>query len=539
MLKNRKFPTSSQEFKRIIENGFLYIDKTRFLEPLVNQKVNVHYFLSRPRRFGKSLLIDVFEELFKGQKELFQGLYIYDQIEWESYPVIRLSMDKIQFVELGLEKALLKELHLLAEAENILLTDLSYGGGFRQLIQKLYEKYQKEVVVLIDEYDKPIIHYINGTDSTQAEVNRTILKSFYGVLKPSGKYLRFLFITGVSKFSKVSIFSDLNHLTDLTLDERYATLCGFTETELRTYFQAGLEALAAQESVSIEAIVTKIRYWYDGFSWNGKDFVYNPYSTMRLMESLQFKNYWFESGTPTFLVNLLCKNGTYDFTDLKIEQQIYNWHDLHHLDPISIMLQTGYLTFKERLADTIYQVYYPNKEVELSFSRMLLDGHAHQQTGRMSITVLDIEQAFKRNDVNAVITILTNMFKTLPHQFFKEGKEITDAQGNVTQTRMPVGENFYHAVIYLVFQILGISMKVEVSSQEGRIDALVETDTHLYLFEFKKNRSAKAALEQMKNNKYAEHFALSKKQILLIGVAFNLRKKGISDHVIRPYPPPP
>jgi hypothetical protein len=251
----------------------------------------------------------------------------------------------------------------------------------------------------------------------------------------------------------------------------------------------------------------------------------------------EFKNYWFESGTPTFLIALIHQKGEYDFSNLKVESTLYNWHDLKNLDYLSIMLQTGYLTFKEPLGEDVFRVYYPNKEVELSFTKMLLERHANQQTGRMTITILDIERAFKRNDPQEVITILTKMFKTLPHQFFKEGKEVTDAQGNVTQTRTPVGENFYHAVIYLVFQILGISMKVEVSSQEGRIDALVETDTHLYLFEFKKNRSAQAAFEQIKNNHYAEHFALSKKQIQLIGVAFNLRKKGISDHIIRPYNP--
>jgi hypothetical protein len=477
------------------------------------------------------------EQLFRGKKELFQGLYIYDRINGESYPVIRLSMDKMQFVELGLEKALLKELHLIAEPENILLTDPTYGGCFRQLIEKLYQKFQKKVVILIDEYDKPIIHYIDGTSSTQAESNRTILKAFYGILKPSGDYLRFLFITGVSKFSKVSIFSDLNNLTDLTLDERFATVCGFTESELRHYCPAGLDDIAAKEKVSVEAIVAKIRHWYDGFSWNGTDFVYNPYSTMRLMDSLQFKNYWFESATPTFLVKLIHQKGSYNFSKLEVNERVYDWHDLHNLDFISIMLQTGYLTFKKRVGESVYKIDFPNREVEQSFSEMLLECNLAQQTGRLSITLLDMEHAFKKNQPLVVIDILTKMFKTLPHQFFKEAKEVQDAQGNITSVRNPVGENFYHAVIYLVFKILGISMQVEVSSQEGRIDAVVETDTHIYLFEFKKNRSAQAAFDQIKNNHYAEHFALSKKQIQLIGVAFNLRKKGISDHIIKPYDP--
>ena len=537
MLNSRNYPVGEQFFEKIRLADGIYVDKTPFILPLVQKVLNPYYFLSRPRRFGKSLLLDTIEQVFLGKKELFKGLHIYDKIEWGTYPVIRLSMDKIQFFELGLEKALYQAVKLIADEHQITLTTLGYGGHFSELIKKLYEKYQKPVVVLIDEYDKPIINYIDGEESTQAEANRNILKAFYGILKPSSQYLRFLFITGVSKFSKVSIFSDLNNLSDLTLDDRYATICGFTEQELRYYFNTGLEDLAAKEGVTIEAIIAKIRYWYNGFSWNGKDFVYNPYSTLRLLESLQFNNYWFESGTPTLLINLIHKKGEYDFSNLQVESNIYNWHDLKNLDYISIMLQTGYLTFKEHIGDSVYKAYYPNKEVELSFTKMLLDSHLHQQTGRMAINILDIERAFKKDKVEDVIEIMAKLFKTLPHQFFKEAKEVKDAVGNITQTRTPVGENFYHAVIYLVFKILGISMNVEVSSQEGRIDALVETDTHIYLFEFKKNRSATAAFEQIKKNKYADHFALSKKQIKLIGIAFNLRKKGISDFVILPHNP--
>jgi hypothetical protein len=537
MLNNRNFPTGSQFFQLLIEGKAVYVDKTQFIVPLIEKENNAQYFLSRPRRFGKSLFISTLEQFFLGKKELFKGLYIENKVEWDSYPVIRLSMDRIGFFEIGLEKALLETVQSIAMSENIVLNELGYSRGFAELLKKMAEKHQKRVVLLIDEYDKPIITYIEKDNATQAEKNRDILKSFYGVLKDSGDSLRFLFITGVSKFSKVSIFSDLNHLKDLTLDDRYTTICGFTETELRHYCHAGLEDLAAKEGVSLDAIVDKIRFWYNGFSWNAKEFVYNPYSTMLLMESLQFRNYWFDSGTPTFLVKLINQAGQYDFTDLEVEQNIYNWHDLKNLDFISIMLQTGYLTFKEHIVDFIYKVYYPNKEVELSFSKMLLENRLHKQEGRLAVTIYDIEKAFKRNDVPRVLEIIADMFKSLPSQFFKEGKETTDAQGNITTKYMPVGENFYHAVIYLVFKILGISMLAEVSTQKGRIDALVETDTHIYVFEFKKNRKASIALEQIKENKYAEHFALSKKQIYLVGVAFNLQKRGISDSIVQVYDP--
>lgn len=537
MTNNRNYPVGEQSFEKIRRNDAIYVDKTQFVLRLIENKTHSNYFLSRPRRFGKSLFLDMLEKLFECKKDLFKGLYIYDKIEWKKYPVIRISMDSVGFAEQGLEIALQEMLKKLAKTEDITLEATLYSTQFGELIEKLYQKYEKEVVILIDEYDKPIIHYIDSEASQQAIANRDILKSFYGVLKPSSQYVRFLFITGVSKFSRVSIFSDLNNLTDLTLDDDYTTICGFTEQEIRHYFSVGLQDLANKENIDNEQIIKKIKHWYNGFSWNGRDFVYNPYSTLRLLSSLQFRNYWFESGTPTLLINLIHQKGEYDFSNLRVQKSIYNWYDLKNLDFISIMLQTGYLTFKAQITDDIYKIFYPNKEVELSFSEMLLERTLDKPSGRMAVTILDIEQAFKADKIEIVIDILTKMFQTLPYQFFKEAQKVTDAQGNETEKRKPLGENFYHAVIYLVFQILGISMQAEVAAQEGRIDALVETDTHLYLFEFKKNRTANAAFEQIQQRKYAQHFALSKKQIKLIGIAFNLRKRGISDSVIVDYQP--
>lgn len=535
MVNSRNYPIGEQSFVKLRENDAIYVDKTQFIVPLIEKAFHPYYFLSRPRRFGKSLFVNTLEQVFLGNKQLFEGLYIYDKIQWDAYPVIRLSMDKIGFYEGGLEKALYEMLKSIAKEHNITLDNSLYSTQFGELIKKMSQKYQKKVVLLVDEYDKPIITYIEKEETTQAETNRNILKSFYGVLKDSSDHLRFLFITGVSKFSKVSIFSDLNHLDDLTLDTNFATICGFTEIELRHYCHTGLEDLAFKNQMVVNEVVEKIRFWYNGFSWNAKEFVYNPYSTMLLMQKQVFNNYWFQSGTPTFLVKLINQAGEYDFSDLEVNESVYNWHDLKNLDYVSIMLQTGYLTFKEHIFEQIYRVGYPNKEVEQSFSEMLLENHLHKHTGRMAVTVYDIEKAFKRHDIPRVLEIIADMFKSLPSQFFKEAKIVTDAQGMTKETHTPVGENFYHAVIYLVFKILGISMPVEVSTQKGRIDALVETDTHIYVFEFKKNRKATIALEQIKENKYAEHFALSKKSIYLIGVAFNFQKRGISDSVIELY----
>jgi hypothetical protein len=529
---NRNYPISSHYFPKLIENDAIYVDKTQFIVPLLTRKNNDVYFLSRPRRFGKSLFVSTIEQVFRGRQDLFKGLYIYDKIKWEEFPVIRLSLDRIGFSEIGLTEALTKAVQKVAHTYDIVLQEPSSALAFSELIEKLYEKYQKNVVVLIDEYDKPIIHYIEKGNFDQAETNRDVLKAFYGVLKDSGQFLRFTFITGVSKFSKVSIFSDLNYFDDLTLDPDFMTVCGFTEAEIRHYCPQGLIDLAEKEGTTVEAIVDKMRFWYNGFSWNGKDFVYNPFSTMLLMNKQEFKNYWFETGTPSFLIPLINKDLKYDFSNIEVDSAIYNWHDLKRLDYISIMLQTGYLTFKEHIVDTIYKIQYPNKEVEDAFSKMVLEGYTYTQQGRLSVTILDIERAFKRNDVETVIGIVEKMFKTLPVQFFAEDTQTLDKHGNSKIIKKAVNENFYHAIIYLVFSLLGIKMPVEVSTNEGRIDAVVETDTHIYIFEFKKNRKAAAAIQQMKDKNYAAHYGLSKKQIVLVGVCFTMQKRGISGHLV-------
>ena len=536
-MSNRNYPTIHY-FPNIINSGSVYVDKTPFILPLLQNTAKPSFFLSRPRRFGKSMFVSALEQVFLGKKDLFKGLYIYDKIEWDTYPVIRISMDKIQFAALGLEEALINAVKHAAEACDIRLAYTNSSGlAFQELLESLCKKHGKGVVVLIDEYDKPIINYLENDDSQQAEKNRDILKAFYGILKDNGQYLRFTFITGVSRFSKVSIFSDLNYVTDLTLDTRFATICGFTDTEIRQYCNTGLEDLALKEGKSVEDIMEKIKYWYNGFSWNAIDFVYNPYSTMLLMDAQVFDEYWFSSGTPTFLVKLINKDHKYDFDNLIVHKKDYDWHDLTNLDYISIMLQTGYLTFKKDLGKGAFKAYYPNKEVETAFSKMLLQGYTKSRPSQVSQTVYDIENCLEKHDLEGLVKILTDMFKILPSHFFQEEYDITDKQGNKKTVTKAVGESFYHAVIYLIFNTLGLQMNVEVAAKDGRIDAVIETDTHIYIFEFKKDKTAKAALKQITDNKYPDRFALSKKSIFLIGMSFSLQKRGINDYLILPYPP--
>lgn len=517
------YPTGVQSFPELRKNEQIYVDKTPHIYNLIKKGASRVYFLSRPRRFGKSLLISTLKSLFEGRKELFEGLYIYDKIAWEKFPVIHISMSEIRFPDLGLYEALNIRLQQSASEYDIYLESKDLNGKFQELIKRLSAKYEKQVVILIDEYDKPITHGIEKDNADLAEENRDIMKNFYGGLKDLGEHIRFLFITGIAKFAKVSIFSELNHLSDITLEKKYATICGYTQQELQQSFPEGIKNLANEYNISTEECLAQIKDWYNGFSWDGENFVYNPFSTLRLLDSRKFANHWFETGTPTFLVKILNEKFNYDFAGKTAKEGNFSTIHFHKLDPKAILLQTGYLTIKEKWLEgmeSIYRVDYPNNEVKAAFTEMLLGGYLEMQPSDSGLEISDVRDAFKKNDLNRVKAIITSMFASVPPQLFSKKNE----NGKVT----PVGENFYHAVIYLIFNLLGTKMQAEVGVKEGRIDAVVETNTHVYLFEFKKNNSVDAAIEQIKEKEYAEKYRNSPKTVYLVGVSFSLRKKGLN-----------
>lgn len=518
------YPVGIQSFPRLRREGRIYVDKTQHIYNLMKLSGSAVYFLSRPRRFGKSLLISTLKAAFEGKKELFEDLYIYDKISWEKFPVIHISMTDLGFPLVGLSKALQKRLKDIGKEYEIDLESENENHLFQELIKKLSHKYAKQVVILIDEYDKPITHGLEKKDVSVAEANQSIMKNFYGGLKDLDEHIRFLFITGIAKFAKVSIFSELNHLTDITLEERYSTICGYTQQELEHYFPEGIKNLAAKYKTSEEDCLAKIKHWYDGFSWDGENFVYNPFSTLRLLDSSQFANHWFETGTPTFLVKILNEKFDYHFEKTHAIETNFSTLQFHDLDPKAILLQTGYLTIKKRWIEddfsSAYLVDYPNNEVKMAFTSMLLDNYLHKQPSSSGIEISDVRNAFKDNDLTKVKDIIQSMFASVPAQLFSK----KDAEGKVTL----VGENFYHAVIYLIFNLLGTKMQAEVGVKNGRIDSVVETNTHVYIFEFKKNNKVDDAIEQIKTQEYAEKYRLSPKIIYLIGVSFSLRKKGLN-----------
>ncbi|MFN0202580.1 MAG: AAA family ATPase [Bacteroidia bacterium] len=519
-MQTEKYSLGTQTFDRLIEENRIYVDKTELIYQLL-QGSSFVYFLSRPRRFGKSLLISTLKSIFEGKKENFKGLYIYDKIDWQAYPIIHLSMTRIGADNDNLLSALTNALTDRALEDKIELRKESLSQRFEELILALQSKYQQKVVILIDEYDKPITQGLEFDGVELAIKNRDILKTFYGSLKDLDNSIRFLFITGISKFTRVSIFSELNHLTDITLHKRFVNLCGYTQAELEHYFPKGIEKLAQENELTKEECLAKIKAWYDGFSWDGTNFVYNPFSTLRLLESSQFSNYWFESGTPTFLIKRLREVGQISLENLHLDAGIFNTFDLRNLNTLTLLIQTGYLTIKQKLGDDFYSFALTNQEVRNSFNQMLLGEYLQMHGSIAGASIYSIRDAFIVNEVKKVIEIIQTLFEAVPAQLFSK----KNANGNYSS----VGENFFHAVIYLVFNLLGVKMDAEVSIKNGRIDAVVQTENHVYLFEFKKNNKPKDAIQQMIDNNYAGKYTQSGKMIHLIGVSFSIRKRGLND----------
>lgn len=369
---SRPIQATSYTFRKIIEGGFLYIDKTRYLYDFVRYPSGT-YFISRPRRFGKSLLISTLEEIFRGNKELFRGLWIYDSdYKWQSYPIVHIDFG-LQSVRNAEEtkQALVNIVHQVAEEHGLQLNGFDHQSLFADLIRQLAAVHEGKVVLLIDEYDKPIVDNLDRIEDAKAI--RDTLRTFYGVVKALDRYWRFVFITGISRFSRVGVFSTMNNLDDLTMSIRAANLLGITEEELRHNFKEYIDDFAAERQISGEALLTEIRTWYNGFCFaHGGERVYHPFSTIQFFLDRRFSNYWFATGTPNFLIKLLTER-EYDIQSLEsveADDLLLQTYDLDNLAIIPLLYQTGYLTIKDSESDafgTLYTLSYPNNEVRHSF----------------------------------------------------------------------------------------------------------------------------------------------------------------------------
>jgi hypothetical protein len=497
----QKYPVGIQDFGEIRTNGYVYVDKTEYVHRLVEQ--GKYYFLSRPRRFGKSLFISTLECLFLAKKELFKGLFIEYKWNWErTNPIIRISFSNIGHKEKGLYKAIDDELNNIAKKYEIVLEETVISGKFKELIERLDENRGK-VVVLIDEYDKPIIDFL-GNDTSKAIENRDIMKTFYSILKDADPHLKLVFITGVSKFSRVSIFSDLNNLQDLTTNKFFAGCCGITQDELDFYFEKELQDTDREQ----------IKAWYNGYQWSMKTSVYNPFSLLNFfVQGFDFKNYWFESGTPTFLIDLAKQYHLYDFENTETNLTHLSSYDIQRLELIPLMFQTGYLTFKSYDDEgDIYTLGYPNKEVKKSYLEVLLNAVMEYPPEQGIVLVNEMRKALLVGNVDKLESILNSLFKSLPYELWQKENE-----------------HFYHAIIHLTFTLLGVYVQSEVQTSDGRMDVLIRVKDYIYCIEFKLDKSADKAIQQIKDKGYLQPFIHEGKQLIAIGINFSSEKKKVEE----------
>lgn len=508
----KNLPIGIQTLPKIREKNCVYVDKTQLIHQLVT--TGAYYFFSRPRRFGKSLLISTMKELFLGNKAVFEGLWIEHNWDWsKTNPVLHFSFDEIDYKQLSLDTAIANELKKWAKHYKIRLTSIGIKSQFKELLEKLAKK-QGRVVVLVDEYDKPIIDFLEKHEIEIAKFNRDILREFYGILKNSDDLLELVFITGISKFSKVSLFSHLNNLDDITLTEKYATLTGYTEAELIFYFADYLAIIAPKLNLSNEGLIERMRTWYDGYSWDGLSRLYNPFGTLKFFANQRFENFWFSTGSPDFLIKQMRKHTFFNVENAVVNNRILDKYDIDNLELIPLLFQTGYLTVKSSDPMTGNLVLdYPNREVRESMYEFLIDDVAkNPQRLHTGMTMNDLNKAFIAKDLEKVQTILNSLLADLPSATF-----------------LNQSEGLYHGLIHLVFSYLGMYGNSEVHSSQGRADAVVQTLTDVYIFEFKFNKTAQQAIDQIKKQDYAGKYRASDKTITGIGVNFNSDKKKIDD----------
>ena len=497
----QKYPVGLQDFGEIRNGGYLYVDKTPYAYKLATQ--SKYYFLSRPRRFGKSLMISTLECLFQGKKELFKHLFIEDKWDWDkTNPVIRISFSNIGHKELGLSNAIDNRLNQIAAENNFHLKSTSISQKFKELIEALSATIGK-VVVLIDEYDKPIIDYL-GDQTQKALENREILKSFYSILKDADPHLKLVFITGVSKFTRVSIFSDLNNLLDLTSNQFFSAICGITQDELESNFSEELKYADKEQ----------IKEWYNGYTWDTKTYVYNPFSLLSFfIEGFVFKNYWFETGTPTFLIRLVKNAKLYDFDGKETTISHLSSYDIERLQPLPLLFQTGYLTIESYDEESgIYTLKYPNKEVKKAYLDVLLEEYLHFPQEHGIILVYEIKKALEKGDLAHVEQMLNSLFKSLPYELWQKENE-----------------HFYHATIHISFSLLGVFIQSQIQTSDGRMDALVQTKDYVYCFEFKLDESAEVALQQIADKGYLVPFSHDPRKKISVGINFSKELKKVGE----------
>ena len=504
----KKLPIGIQTFSKIVEDGFLYVDKTMFAKKLIDGPG--YYFLSRPRRFGKSLFLSTLYEIFRGRKELFKGLYIYDKYDFKPHPVIRISFGSGDYSVLkSIEKEILRILKRNMRELGVECSEVEdFKGCFEELIFNAYQKYNCKVVILIDEYDKPILDNILNKD--KARYARDVLKNFYSVIKDSDEYIRFVFITGVSKFSKLNLFSGLNNLKDITLSREYAEICGYTHRDLETVFGDYLKG----------ADLELIKKWYNGYNYFGEK-LYNPFDILLfLSEGCEFRNYWWQTGNPSFLIEKLREENYYipELENAVISEEELDAFDVDYINILSLFWQTGYLTFKEKIADKMGRIRYklgvPNLEIQYSLNELFID-YLTNEKYRKHLYEEKLANSLEKGDIAAFIEVLRSIFASIPYS-------------NYANNIISRYEGYYSSVVYVYLCALGYDVIPEDVTNRGRIDLTLRLSDKIVIIEFKVD-SAESAIKQIRERRYYEKYISEKKPIYLVGISFDSRQRNIVD----------
>ena len=516
----RRYPIGIQNFEQLRNNHYVYVDKTALIYQLAN--TNTVYFLSRPRRFGKSLLVSTLDAYFQGNRELFQGLAMERlEKEWNVYPVLHIDFSMTKYTELF---DLQEQLNL-----NLLDWEKIYGSAegedtpaarFRGIIRRAYEQTGKQVVILIDEYDAPLLdsnHHIELQDKLRNE-----MRKFFSPLKAQGQYIRFLFLTGISKFSQMSIFSELNNLQNISMSDDYSAICGITEEELRTQLKTDIERIGLANDETYEEACVHLKKQYDGYHFSKQcEDIYNPFSLFNAFAQKSYENYWFSTGTPTFLIKLLQKINfnIRDLEHMDTKAEDFDKATEHISDPIPILYQSGYLTIKGY--NPLFRSYtlgYPNEEVKIGFLESLIPSYLDQPTRESNFYVMSFVKDLMKGDVESCMIRTRSFFASIPNDLNNKS------------------EKHYQTIFYLIFRLMGQYVETEVKSAIGRTDVVVKMQDAIYVFEFKMDGTAKEALAQINSKGYAIPYEADKRKVVKIGANFNSGMRTVEEWIIEEAP---
>jgi hypothetical protein len=512
----RRLPIGIQDFTKIREEGYVYVDKTSRIHEMLTGSGGV-FFLARPRRFGKSLLCSTLAAVFEGRRELFSGLAI-DSLDWEwkKHPVIRLDLNPGNY-EQGIDEltvTIKRSLELCAKRYGVPFTGGSLSDFFARLIINLYEKYGEKAAVVIDEYDKPLLSTIN--DRELHTITRNALKGFYAALKSYDQYLTFVLLTGVTKYSQVSVFSELNNLTDISLTPDYNDICGITQEELEAEFQPEIDGIVQEKNISKPEYLARLKQYYNGYRFSKRaDTVYNPFGLLNHFNNHgEFDTYWFATGTPAFLIKLIEMQ---KIDILHLERTAFTLAGLQkfyvdNMDALAVLYQAGYLTitdYDDEFGEYILD--YPNEEVRSAFANALLEHYIHVSAQEVNALSVSLPRALIKGDIDEAMNMLIPFFAAIPYDI-----QIKD-------------ERYYQTVVHLVFKMIGLYCRSEVRIATGRIDTLVETKNAVYCFEFKLDGTAEEALRQIETKEYLLPWTGSGKQLFKVGVSFDYEKRNIDE----------